>query len=105
MYGLTSDPHCLHTTNRSGPDDIVISFYVPPSRVSPLPARPHPCPPPPPPRPPPPGPCSAPAAGTGPPSASPHRRMVRSAGPVRSASGLGPRERPPVEYSSHESRI
>src|ERR1039458_7454481 len=22
MYGLTSDPHCLHTTNRSAPEDI-----------------------------------------------------------------------------------
>jgi hypothetical protein len=22
MYGLTSDPHCLHTTNKSGVEDI-----------------------------------------------------------------------------------
>jgi hypothetical protein len=26
MYGLTSDPHCLHTTNRSAPEDIVGPF-------------------------------------------------------------------------------
>jgi hypothetical protein len=26
MYGLTSDPHCLHTTNRSAPEVIVDSF-------------------------------------------------------------------------------
>src|SRR5437870_10608788 len=26
MYGLTSDPHCLHTTNRSAPEDIVAPF-------------------------------------------------------------------------------
>jgi hypothetical protein len=26
MYGLTSDPHCLHTTKRSAPEDIVDPF-------------------------------------------------------------------------------
>jgi hypothetical protein len=26
MYGLTSEPHCLHTTNRSAPEVIVNSF-------------------------------------------------------------------------------
>jgi hypothetical protein len=26
MYGLTSEPHCLHTTNRSAPEDITDSF-------------------------------------------------------------------------------
>jgi hypothetical protein len=26
MYGLTSEPHCLHTTNRSAPEVIVASF-------------------------------------------------------------------------------
>jgi 5-dehydro-2-deoxygluconokinase len=32
MYGLTSDPHCLHTTNRSAPEVIVNPFYGPPAR-------------------------------------------------------------------------
>src|ERR1700722_7435839 len=32
MYGLPSDSHCLHTTNRSAPEVIVNPFYGPPAR-------------------------------------------------------------------------
>src|SRR6202161_3222345 len=34
MYGLTSDPHCLHTTKRSAPEVIADPFYGPLQAVS-----------------------------------------------------------------------
>jgi hypothetical protein len=27
MYGLTSEPHCLHTTNRSAPEEDIVSSF------------------------------------------------------------------------------
>src|SRR5689334_5345769 len=47
MYGLTSEPHCLHTTNRSAPEDIEFILRTSGGRPARLPWLLPPAPPPP----------------------------------------------------------